>query len=162
MEMICSAVFPATEIDRAEPVEAVQFQCRPHWAILTIPALFLAGWGTMGFFFVSFLSRSFRVFGQENLSDAPRIIGATFTVSTILIALLYWHSYRRSSIRLADHRAILQTGPLFKGAGAISLQQAKMLTLRQSPLGRRLNYGTISIVGPTENLRLRFIPEPKH
>jgi hypothetical protein len=161
MEIVCSAVFPAAEQTRAKTREAVQIECHQHWAMLILPALFLVAWVAIGGFFVSILTTSFNVFGQEPPPQAPRIMTGMFAGSALLIALLYWHSYRRCTLRLTSYSATLQTGPLFHGAGRINLDRAKVLSIHQSPIGRALNFGTISIVGSgQERLRLRFVPNP--
>lgn len=162
MQIVCSAVFPVAEQSRAKTHEVVQLECRQHWAMLVVPACFLAAWVGMGFFFVSVLASTFGVFGQERFSEAPRVMAGMFAGSALLIGLLYWHSYRRSAVRLTNRKAVLQTGPLFQGAGEMELDRAKLLAVRQSVLGRLLNYGTVSIVGSGgERFRLRFVPNPK-
>ena len=89
-------------------------------------------------------------------------MSGAFAGSAVLIGLLYWHSYRRSAIRLTNGKVTLQTGPLFHGAGQIALDQAKLVAVQQSGLGRMFNYGTVSIVGSSgDRLRVRFVPNPK-
>jgi uncharacterized membrane protein YdbT with pleckstrin-like domain len=162
MDTVCSAVFPVADSRRAIAQEVVQIQCRQHWAILIAPACFLAAWLATGFVFVSILTNAFKVFGQEQFTQAPRIMAGMFAGSALLIGLLYWHSYRRSAIHLTNGKVALQTGPLFQGAGEMDLDRAKLVAVQQSALGRLLDYGTVSIVGPgKDRFRLRFIPNPK-
>jgi hypothetical protein len=162
MDTVYSAVFPVAEPHGASTREVVQLQCRQHWAILIAPACFLVAWLGMGFFFVSILNSAFGVFGQGQFTQAPRLMSGAFAGSAALIGLLYWHSYRRSAIRLTNGKVTLQTGPLFHGAGHMALDRAKLVAVQQSALGRLFNYGTVSIVGSSgDRLRMRFIPNPK-
>ncbi len=170
MDTVFSAIFPIAERSRETGLERsreksqeiIKIECRQHWGILIVPGLFLAAWLAMGLLFASIIANTFSIFGQEQLTFAPQIIPAMFVGSALLIGLLYWHSYRRSSIRLTTQRAVLKTGPLFRGAGEIELDRAKLVALRQPVLGRLLDYGTVSIVGAGRNrFRLRFIPNAR-
>ena len=162
MDTVYSVVFSAAEPHRARTQEVVRLQCRPHWAILIAPVCFLVAWLAMGLFFVSILNSSLGVFGQGQFTQAPRLMSGAFAGSAVLIGLLYWHSYRRSAIRLTNGKVTLQTGPLFHGAGHMPLDRAKLVAVQQSALGRMFNYGTVSIIGSSgDRLRVRFIPNPK-
>jgi hypothetical protein len=166
MDTTFSAIFPVAERsavrEREIGQEVLQIECRPHWIILITPALFLVGWLAMGYFFVSVISSTFNIFGQAELSSAPGLIWKMFGGSSFFIGLLYVHSYTRSAIRLTNRKAIVRTGPLMSGAGEVELATAHTVTLRESFLGRSLNYGTVVIVGPEgKRLRLRFVPNPR-
>ena len=122
----------------------------------------LAVWLAAGVFFASILASIFGVVGHGQVTAAPQLILGMFGGSTFLIGWLCWHSYRKSAIRLTNRRAILQTGPLFKGAGEMDLGEAKLVTLREPLLGRLFNYGTVCIVGMRgARFPLRFIPNPR-
>jgi hypothetical protein len=166
MDSVYSAIFPVSEraeaIQRAASREVVQIECRPHWGILIVPAVFLVGWLAMGLAFASIITSTFNIFGQGELTSAPGLIRKMFAGSSLLIGLLYLYSYARSAIRLTNCKAIVKAGPLMSGAGEIELTSAHTVTLRESVLGRLLNYGTVAIVGSEgQRLRLRFVPNPR-
>ena len=115
----------------------------------------------MGLVFASVITNTFSIFGQGQITGAPKIIGEMFAGSSLLIGILYVHSYRRSAIRLTNRRASVRTGPLLGRAGEIDLEQVHLAVLREPLLGRLLNYGTVSIVGPAGlQFRMRFVPKP--
>jgi uncharacterized membrane protein YdbT with pleckstrin-like domain len=166
MDTAFSAVFPVIERRAAVPRQAaqelVQIECRQHWGILIVPFLFLAGWLAMGAGFASIITSTFSIFGQSELTSAPGLIWKMFAASSLLIGVLYFHSYTRSTIRLTNRKVIVKTGPLMSGAGDIELASAHTVTMREPLLGRFLNYGTVVIVGAEgSRLRLRFVPNPR-
>jgi hypothetical protein len=166
MDTVYSAIFPVAERTEAPghavAQEVVQIECRQHWGSLIVPGLFLAGWLAMGLVFASIITSTFNIFGQAELTSAPGLIWRMFAGSSLLIGILYAHSYTRSAIRLTNLKAIVRTGPLMSGAGEIELASAHTVTLREPFLGRLLNYGTVAIVGPEgTRLRLRFVPNPR-
>jgi hypothetical protein len=168
MDTVCGAVFPVVAHSRAksdevaQSREVVQIECRQHWGILIMPACVLNAWLAGGFFFVSILTHIFDIFGQQTFTQAPQLIAAMFSGSSLLIGLLYWHSYQRSAIRLTSRKATFKTGPLFHGSGEMDLNRTKLVVAEQSALGRLFNYGGLSLVDyEGHRLRLRFIPKPR-
>src|SRR5437899_2148524 len=119
MDSVYSASFPvagrAEARPRATSHEVIQFECRQHWGILILPGLFLIGWLATGLAFASIITSTFNIFGQGELTSAPGLIWKMFAGSSLLISLLYLHSYTRSAIRLTNRKAIVKAGPLMSG-----------------------------------------------
>ncbi len=164
MNAVYPAEFLVPELARERVLEAevVEIDCRIHWAIMLLPVLILTGWLLAGLAVASIIANALSTIGQDGLTLGPQTIAGAFTVSAVLIGLLYWNSYLRCGIRLTTQRAIVRTGPLFNGAGEMDLSSAKLVAMNEPLLGRIFNYGTVSLIGSDgERLRLRFIPNPR-
>jgi len=113
------------------PNETVISETKLHWIIFIKPILF--------FLLALYITKSI-----SNLFGFFRLL-------IILISLIYFLikfiEYKCTEIALTSNRIIVKTGFISRNASDISLKKVEGIDIKQSVLGRILNYGSMKVRG---------------
>lgn len=150
---------PSTTVSRyLYPTERYRGEWRRHWIDPAV-SMGLAGWAT---------GRATRPVDPHLLHLPPHLWGiATADAATwALIAIAVLAAWRTLSwpfwrMTLTNKQIMLVRGLLWRRTSTIPLQPMTHAGLSQSPLGRILNYATLSFaVGRRRTHRIRYLPNP--
>src|SRR4029453_14346874 len=110
------------------PGETVVQRARLHWIVfLKAVAVFVFGLGLLYF--------------------DPKLIGLIVMAVGLVMAVPPWVSRVSSEFGVTSKRVILKGGLTPRGALALLIREVEAISVDQSPTGRMLNFGTITLPG---------------
>ena len=80
-------------------------------------------------------------------SEVKTIIGVVGTPIVIVSFLSFWIKSWTTELAVTDRRVVAKTGVIARDTNELNLEKIEGVDVRQSVLGRLLDYGTISVRG---------------
>jgi membrane protein YdbS with pleckstrin-like domain len=124
------------------PGETINYRATRHWIALSIPVALAL------FFFVCAVMRAFEYFSQSD-SDSNLAVGLGVYPLLLGCLLLVFAYIRLKAIEMAvtSRRVIAKRGFLHTRSIDIPLAKIESILVNQAPMGRLLDYGTVTIRG---------------
>jgi uncharacterized membrane protein YdbT with pleckstrin-like domain len=137
-------------IDRVlGPGEEVRLHARLHWICYLLPTIWLAG----------ALSVGFADLGLE--PDRAGWLYAVMWLLAIVTAIRAAIARWTTEIAVTDRRIIVKRGLIRRDTAEVNMSRVESIEVRQSILGRLLDYGTVSVRGTGAGIApLRRIAAP--
>ena len=134
-----------------QPGEQVRHTANIHWIVYK--------WG------VGFLLLAGLTFGFAELVVSGRAFWQVVAglLAVIAVALLFWEWFTRwtTEIAVTDRRVIYKEGFIRRDTNEMNLDKVESVQVKQSILGRVLDYGHVTIIGTGEGENeLRTIAKP--
>ncbi|HEX9741490.1 MAG TPA: PH domain-containing protein [Nitrospiraceae bacterium] len=122
--------------------EVIVYRGKLHWTIYIYAMLFAAaGIGLL------FLAQAFPRFETAMIVSA-----VTAFILAFLAAVKAWFDQWITEICVTSHRVIYKRGFIWRHTSEMNMQKVESVTVRQSLLGRLLDYGTIHVRGTGEGI----------
>ncbi len=113
--------------------ESVQLKAKLHW-IGYLPT-------------VLWLAIVVVLFAASEDPTLKKVIGVVGTPIVIVSFLLFWIKSWSTELAVTDRRVVAKTGVIARDTNELNLEKIEGVDVRQSVLGRLLDYGTISVRG---------------
>jgi uncharacterized membrane protein YdbT with pleckstrin-like domain len=133
-----------------------------HWMVFKLPVLYLV---SGMFFWLDGLSAAVKLFGLEGFSrtwgftnlaikleqstglPGHAVVGTSFFVIGLIYLGFRTMRYFTTEIALTNQRVLVKVGFIRRDAVELLLSKVEATMIKQTVLGRWLNYGTVSFVG---------------